>query len=269
MATVLLFALLSGSLVFAQDNTTAEEPQWLLNTLKDSLTVAADDVLVFSHPFGDVRIEAADTDRIQVTAIAQYRSDDPRTPKLRFIPDESGDSNAQHVLTVDFAYLEIAENEAWAKRRIDVGLLVPEGLRLEIETVNGLIETKKVRAGAKLSSKRGNIEYKGTGDITAHTERGSIIAHLHQTGASHAVDLSTLTGDIRCIFLQGANARIKLATRGPITTDYSIAIDRESGAALKSGQVQIGRDGSVIKLTSHSGAIRLQGLIVPEKQPTP
>lgn len=264
---VLLVALLSGLNAFAQDNTNDEEPEWLLNTMKDALAVADGDVLSFRHPYGDVRIESADTDRIQVTAIAQYRSDDPRVPQMRLVKGEPVDGKASHQLIIEFAYLEIAENEAWDNRRIDVGLFIPEGLQLEIETVNGLIETKSLKARTSLKSLTGDIEYKGTADIKAHTERGDILAHIRQTGPSHLVELSTLTGDIRSLFLEGANAQINLVTRGPITTDYSIEIDRKVGSPLKMGKVQIGEGGSQVKLESTNGGIRLQGLIVPEKRP--
>ncbi len=258
-----LLPLLSG---YAQDDSTSTESEWLMNTQKDAFAVTDGDLLTFLHTLGDVRIRTADTDRIQVTIIAQYHTDDPRAPIIRFVPGEAGDNSASHKLMVNFAYLEIAEDEAWAKRRIDVGLLVPKGLRLQIETGDGLIEAEHLEAAVELKSVRGEITYEGTGDLTAHTERGSIRAHLSKTSATHSVALSSLTGDINCIFLEGANAQVEVSTRGPLTTDYSIDINRDAGSVLKQGRVQIGKDGSKIRIESHNGSVRLQGLIVPENR---
>lgn len=257
-------ALLSALPGYAQGDPAPEEPEWLLNTMKDALTVADGDVLSFRHVLGDVRIKTADTDQVQVTAIAQYRADDPRLPKMRLVAGEAADGGAKHQLMIDFLALEIAENEAWAKRRIDVGLLVPKGLQVEVVTGEGLIEAKKIEARYVLESDSGDITYDGFGDLRATSKQGAVYAKVTRTGAPHRVDLSTLKSDIRCVFLAGASAQVEISTRGPITTDYSLKLDDGVSLPLKNGQVRIGDGGSKVHLESHSGGIRVQGLIPPE-----
>ncbi len=264
-SVVLAMALLSTLPAVAQGEPAPEEAEWLLNTMKEALTVADGDVLSLQHVLGDVRIKTADTDQVQVTAIAQYRADDPRLPKIRFVDGQAGGEGTHHRLEVDFLALEIAENEAWSKRRIDVGLLVPKGLELEIVTGRGLIEAKKIEARAKLESDRGDITYDGSGDLEAHSEQGSVHAQFSSTGAPHRVALSTLKSDIRCIFRHGASAQVEISTRGPLTTDYSVELDDAVSLPLKKGRVVIGDGGSKIRLESHSGGIRLQGLLPPEE----
>ena len=90
---------------------------------------------------------------------------------------------------------------------------------------------------------------------------------LRRTGYGGSAALSTLTGDIWCILLEGAGADVTLETRGPVTTDYSVEIDRQPGSPLKRGRIRVGDGGSAISLKSHSGGVRLQGLIVPEGEP--
>jgi len=240
--------------------TEVDSSAWLINSLSDSFTVAEGATLRFAHTWGDVRVEAGETDRIHVTALAQYHRDDPRVPSIRV-----SDGDAAGRLVVEFAHLEIAEDEAWAKRRIDVGLLVPLGLEIDIETDRGVIEVKKLEAPGRLASDRGDIVYDGTGSVSARTERGSLRALLRQTGEGRSADLSTLTGDIWCILLEGAQADVTLETRGTVTTDYSVELDREAGSPLKKGRIRIGEGGAAITLTSHSGGVRLQSLIVPEE----
>lgn len=240
----------------------ARQTDWLLETIQDAFEVAEGDVLHFRHDWGDVRIEAAETDRIHVTAIAQHHRDDPRAPMIRLVPGEK-----EHQLVVEFAHLAIAENEAWPKRRIDVGLTVPEGLELDVETSDGLIELDRARTMARLVSDRGDISYKGIASVFAHSERGKVVAMLYETGAGRRADLSTLTGDIRCILLEGARANVTLETRGTVTTDYSVEIEREPGSPLKRGRIRLGNDGTTIVLESQNGGIRLQAIIVPEGMP--
>lgn len=261
--TLICWTLATTGPALAQDSA-AGEPEWLLNTLKDSLTVAPGDTLTLDHPLGDVRVKTAETDRVQVTAIAQYHTDDPRVPTMRFVPGSADKGASEHGLKVEFPHMEIAEQEGWSKRRIDVGLLVPKGLRMKITTADGMIEMKAMEAAVELKSVRGEIIYEGKGDVTAHSDRGAVRAHLGKTGPKLSVDLSTLTGDVWVILLEGASAQVELSTRGPVTTDYSIELDRKSGSLLKQGRAKFGKKGTQIQLKSHSGGIRLQGLIAPE-----
>jgi len=245
-----------------------DDSSWLIASLSDSFPAAAGATLRLRHLGGDVRIEAADTDRVQVTAVAQSHRDDPRKPSIRFVPSEGDLGEGGHRLIIEFAQLEVAAAGAWSKRRIDVGLLVPAGIRIEIETDRGLIEAKKLTSAARLVSDRGEIVYDGSGDLTARTERGSMRVLLRKTGQGRFADLSTLTGDIWCILLEGAGADVTLETRGPVTTDYTVEIDRAPGSPLKKVRIRVGAGGSKLTLQSHSGGIRLQSLIVPEAAPT-
>ncbi|MDH3404815.1 MAG: hypothetical protein OEP45_14440 [Acidobacteriota bacterium] len=243
----------------AAEPAAGETADWLFDSLSDSFAVGEAGTLRFRHPWGDVRVEGAATDRIHVTALAQLHRDDPRRPSIRFAPGA-----ATHELVVEFAPDEGAADEAWKRRRIDVGLLVPAGLELELETGRGLIEVEKMTAASRLTSDRGDVVYDGAGSLAARTERGSLRALLRTTGDGRTAELSTLTGDIRCILLADARADVTLETRGPVTTDYSVAIDRAPGSPLKKGRIRIGENGTAITLTSHSGGIRLQGLLAPE-----
>lgn len=266
-AAILLLLAFFPVLPAYSQATPSVQSDWLLHTIKESFAVDDNDKLVFRHLTGDVRIETGDTDEIQITAIAQYHKDDPRKPSVRFTGGHADDgSPASHQLQIDFAHLEVADNKAWAKRRIDVGILLPAGLLLDIETADGLLDAEDIQAPVEFKSLGGDIAYKGTGSITAYSKSGDIRARIMKTAdPEQVIDLSTLTGGIRTIFLEGASAQVNIATRGQITTDFSIEIDRKAGSALKNGKVMIGNGESKVRLESNNGSIRVQGLIVPEK----
>ena len=271
IVSAVLALLLSGVLASAtgagEPGGASGESDWLLVTLKDSFSVAEGGRLVFEHLRGDVRVKTAETDRVQVTALAQHHAEDPRKPAIRADAIDSGSLQGSLRLSIDFAKLEIAEREAWAKRRIDVGLLIPKGLEVEIETADGLIDVADAMAPARLTSLGGEISYKGSGSLTARSERGAVDVLIRQTGADQKLHLSSLTGDLSCTFLEGAEAQVSLSTRGPVTTDYSVTLERETGSPLKQGAVQIGSGGgSAVKLESHSGGIRLRALIASESR---
>ncbi|MGE0641816.1 MAG: hypothetical protein AB7G12_07015 [Thermoanaerobaculia bacterium] len=241
------------------DRAKEESSSWILHSLSDSFAVPVGGTLRVEHLLGDVRVEAEETDRVHVTAIAQHHRDDPRAPAIRVTEKDS-----DRILTVEFAATEGGSDPSWARRRIDVGLLVPRGLDLEIRTDRGRIEVKKSESRSRLTSDRGDIVYEGSGSVTAHSERGSLRALLSRTGEGRKAELSSLTGDLWCTLLEGAHAEVTLETRGTVTTDYSVEIARQAGSPLKKGRIRLGEEGTRIRLQSHSGGIRVQSVIVPE-----
>ena len=236
-----------------------ESSAWILHSLSDSFAIPVGGTLRFEHLLGDVRVEAEETDRVHVTAIAQHHRDDPRAPAIR-VTGEGPD----RILTIEFAATDGSADPSWAKRRIDVGLLVPRGLDLGVRTDRGRIEVKKSEGRSRLTSDRGDIVYEGSGSVIARTERGSLRTLLSRTGEGRTAELSSLTGDIWCTLLEGAHAQVTLETRGTVTTDYSVEIERQSGSPLKKGKIRLGEGGTEIRLQSHSGGIRVQSVIVPE-----
>lgn len=242
----------------AEEALPSAEPEWLLVSLKDRFELA-EGTLRVRHPWGEVRVEASDTDRVHVTAVAQHHRDDPRKPAVRFAGGEDGGD-----LFVAFAEMDLPEEEEWANRRIDVGLLVPKGVAVEIETDGDRVEVEKFERPARVLTRGGDLVYEGEGDLVADTERGSQRVLLSRTRDGRSVRLSSLTGDLWVMLLEGARANGEVETRGPITTDFSIEIEREVGAALKHGRFSVGDGGTKLELTSYSGGIRLQAVIVPE-----
>jgi hypothetical protein len=50
----------------------------------------------------------------------------------------------------------------------------------------------------------------------------------------------------------------------PITSDFTIEVDREAGSRLKRAVAVISDGGQTVRLTSENGAVRLGAVIVPE-----
>ena len=256
--TLLLWTMGTFHVSVAMAEESSVQTQWLINTLKDSFPVAHGDTLVFEHAVGDVRIKTADTDHIEITAMAQYHKDDPRKPNIQLITPPNSESEKTQRLSVDFSHLEITENNSWSKRRIDVGIIVPKNLPLKVHTQAGLIEAKDIEARTEFKSLSGNITYNGSGDSQATSERGALFYKLYNKAASQSVDLTTLTGDIHIVLLEGTPFKADIQTRGPITSDYSIQINHDAGSPLKHGRIKTKKSGSDFTLNSHSGGVRVQ-----------
>ena len=69
--------------------------------------------------------------------------------------------------------------------------------------------------------------------------------------------ISTLTGSVLLQVLPRTDAEVRLETRGEISTDYSIEIERAPGEEAKKARAVLGAGGQVILVSSESGAVRL------------
>jgi hypothetical protein len=216
--------------------------------------------LIVVNSWGDVRLRVGEGDRIKVSAMTQRHRDDPRELEVYIEEIPSG-------LRFETRFgdpLESSEQPEWSRRRVDLGVSIPDGISATIRTSGGDIEVLDSRVAANLEAETGDITFRGRGDLVAKSRSGAVWAQFLRADWRAPVEIETVTGAIRVELLEGASARAQVETRGPITTDYSMTIERETGGLLKRGEARIGRDGEPLRLESHSGSIRLVAVIVPE-----
>ncbi len=232
---------------------------WKIERTRTSKAAAVAALVRISNPWGNVTLRAGDGDQIVVSTVSQRHREDPRTPQVDIEQIASGFS-----VEVRFNPVEV-EDAAWQARRIDLGVFVPATISVSIRTADSDIKVRDLQAPADLETTAGNIEFRGGGGLRARADSGSIYAQFRGSDWPRPVTLETRTGDIRAELLEGASATAEIETRGPITSDYSITIDRAAGSRLKRGVAKVGAGGQTLRLVSYSGAVRLLAVIVPER----
>lgn len=257
---VLISALL---LLILSNSVSAVDNNWLLHTLKHSVNAAKGDTLTLNHTFGDIRVKTADTDKIQLTAMAQYHKEDARIPEI-VVETIPSDNSTNHIFSVRFKDIKINTDASWPQRRIDIGILVPKNIKLNISANNGFIEARNIQSDAELKTVDHEINYAGSGELMATSQNGNITARIENTSAKHTIKISTVTGNIRCILLDGSNTRIHSQTHAFIATDFTTHIERLPHSTLKKSYTKTGTGNTKINLKSQNGSIRLQSLMVPE-----
>ena len=242
-----------------ESGSAASTTDWSIETIRKRVDIGNATTLRIHHELGDIRIKAEDGTAVSTTAIAQRHIDDPRAPQIR-----SSIDGGILDLTLDFAHLEIEEHEAWAQRRIDIGLSVPKHLIMVVRTSDGLLEVRKAENAVSLKSSSGDITYEGFGDLEARTEKGSLRARFYDTTSMRLASLATTSGRIHVQLLVGAKGTLSMSTRGHITSDYSTLISRREGARLKQGEVKLGGKGPQIVIETIRGDIFIESLLAPE-----
>jgi hypothetical protein len=241
----------------------SEQPdlsQWRIEHGRKTVEVGASTIVRIVNLWGGVNLRAGDGNEIVITTAGQRHKDDPREPEIRVGTTPSGVAielgfNDEH---------DVEERLDWRDRRIDVGVAVPDALEVAIRVDDDDIEVRDLAGFADLESTSGDISFKGPAGLRARSGSGSVFAQFRRSDWSRPAEVTTRTGAIRVEFLEGASVNAVVETRGPITTDFTVEIERERGSRLKRGTAVIGDGGQTVRLTSDSGAVRLVAVIVPE-----
>ncbi len=230
-----------------------DRKEWTFE-LKEAKSVSLD------NTWGDIRVRTLDKNEAYLLINAQRHKDDPREMEVKVVEEEGR-------LTLKLHYPEGGVEEipeAWSKRRIDATLMIPAATEANLKTDKGLLEARGLSGAVEAESSRGEIRMRAKGAVRATNEHGRIYIQYLKTGWDRPSALETVTGNIRVEFPQGGRAEVDLETRGEITTDYSIAMDREDGKQLKKGKVSVAEGGNTLSLKSNRGAIALIASLISE-----
>lgn len=230
------------------------DPQWDLDRFSWSGRLAEGASLRLINEFGDIRTRASGDDQVDVSAVIQKRRDLEAEPDVAIIESDG-------LLTVEVRFPAAAIDRALLQpgtppdRRVDIVVFVPPGAELEARTVRGLLEAKGLSGNAELRSDSGDVVVHTAASATARTEHGSITAVFGERTWTRAPRLETLTGDIYVELPKQIDVVASISTRAHITSDYSIAIERQG--LLRTAEAVIGTGGQELFIDTNKGEVRL------------
>ena len=209
------------------------------------------------NPFGNVHARFGGYENeVEILTTTQRLEQD--LPELR-VDLQTGPDGMQ--INVDF---ERKANQAapppnGTRDRVDLVVFVPQGVTLDVETLDGMIEAKKLKGDLFASSINGDLKIKSiAGRVRAKTVHGQITALIEGGVTGEPQDLVTSTGDIEVHLWEDARFNVELATSGEISTDFSLEIEhRRFEEPKKIARAIIGDGGPELKLHSKQGRVRL------------
>ncbi|KAB2966626.1 MAG: hypothetical protein F9K18_05330 [Thermoanaerobaculia bacterium] len=263
LGAAILAALLAGPLS-AQGPLPAD---WRIERVDRELKALPGAPLAIRNPWGDLRVRAGEEGRVVVHAVVQHDAGDARPVAI-----ESSEEAGARVVAVAWAPDDGASPPGWARRRVDLAVEVPERAALSVRTERGLIEVKGHAGPLEARSVAGDLRLRvAGGPVDALTERGSILAVLAAEVWRQAARFEAPSGDVEVHFPARTDASVLLETRGALTTDFSLDVER-LGPLAKRARAQLGRGGPEVVLRSGRGDLRILGLLappVPEVAPAP
>lgn len=219
----------------------------------------------FRNPWGEIRVKKGDRPECYLKVAVQRHEDDPRPWTLDMSSTDQG-------LVVEAKFtdnLEVMVPSSWDRRRMDAVLVLPSSLDLRLETLDGKIVIKGWKGALQLKSRDGDINLRTHGPVVAESRQGTLRTLFLGTQWATTSRFETSAGLIRVELPRGGSAEVELETRGELTSDYSLQINRPEGQSLKKARSRVGRSGPKLVLKSHQGAIKLLASLIPVSDHVP
>jgi hypothetical protein len=203
-------------------------PDFTVDNRMQTVSASGRSALRIENPFGNVRLRSSDSSDVVVSATIQRLRADRRDPEIAVESSEQS--------------IDVAVRAEWteaADGRVDISVLVPDGLRVDVRTREGLIELKGI----------GNA-------VAATTDSGEIAAQLGRR--TPEATFHSGSGDIRVLLLRDASFRVRATSAGEIRAGLPqgrARIEREERGIV---EAVVGDGAAPLVLTSSTGAIEIR-----------
>jgi len=226
-------------------------------------------LLEVSNPFGDLRLRYGGSGRTVEVAVALQQLD-PAGSRLELVVNEKADPATVRVVRNAAAEPPLA-TPGVDLSRADLVVLVPRGIAVRAWTDRGLAESVGLESDVELETSAGQIRVRSTsGRVTAHSDRGQIMAMLLAGVTKAPQRFSTVTGSIEVWVTDTCAFDVALATSGRLITDFSLQVehhDREEPD--KVGTVRVGAGGQSLELRSRRGDLSIRRLVEQDQLAVP
>jgi len=218
-------------------------------------TIDAGDTVRVVNPYGNVYARFGGYEP-QVEILATSQRLESILPALETQIAHDPQAN---VLNVVVAFEGPVADGMTNRDRIDIVIFVPRGSTLDVQTLDGAIEVKKLQSDLVASSLKGDISTRDIeGRVQIKSARGDIAATLASNVTEQPQSIVSETGEISVQLWEDAHLDVTLATSGEITTDFSLAIDhRRFEEPAKHAQATVGKGGPLLNLQNKQGRIKL------------
>lgn len=222
---------------------------------------------------GTVRVERASGGRLEVTAVKRWRRGDPAdvTVEVKQVGSGGGD------ILVCAIWRDMTEDcdeqgyrtrdnrnrrDRWDRENnddvsLDITVRVPEGVKVDVSSINGGLEITGATAEVEAHTVNGGIDARSSGGpVNASTVNGEIDVRMGAIGTGN-LDFSTTNGSITVTVPDGLNADITMRTvNGSVGSDFPMTVNgRISPRRIAA---TIGRGGMKIDLSTVNGSIDLR-----------
>lgn len=217
---------------------------------------------------GEIRVEPATGNQVEVTATKSWRRGDPADVRIEVKKYGPGDQDVVIcALWSEESYCDEGgyrhRNSGRNRRDNDVSVefrvRVPRGVKIGANSVNGNVTVDGATSEVKIGTVNGSVEAASTGGpVEASTVNGSVSARMGRLVGTEDLNYSTVNGSIEVEFDgELTDADVEMSTvNGRFEINFPITIQgRLNPRHLRT---RLGNGGRRIKLTTVNGNVELR-----------
>jgi hypothetical protein len=234
------------------------------NAFTWSGTVPSGRTLSIRNVNGGVEVERSTSGRVEVSAEKRWRRGDPemvRIEQKRFGDDVAICALFNEGSTCEEDGIRNERRMRWNDRNdVSVRFIVrvPEGVRVDLSTVNGGIEVRDVTTEIDARTVNGSITARSAGGpVRARTTNGSITVAMGSLGNADDLDYQTVNGSITLELPSNFGAELELGTvNGRVSTDFPITVSGTLSPRRLRGTIGNGR--TRLRASTVNGSVTLR-----------
>ncbi|MEP6833801.1 MAG: DUF4097 family beta strand repeat-containing protein [Gemmatimonas sp.] len=230
-------------------------------------SIASGNSIIIRNINGPIRVERSNSSRVEVSAEKHWRRGNPADVRIEQPRSTSGDvvicALWSKESTCDAEGIHTPRNVRGSNNNRDNDVSVhfvvrvPNGVRVDIETVNGGFEIEGGDNQILANTVNGSIEAHGaSGPVRARTVNGSITIAMNSLRTSEDLDYETVNGSVTLEMPSNFGAQLDLSTvNGRVNTDFPVTV--VGTLSMRKLRGTVGSGSARVHATTVNGSISL------------
>lgn len=215
--TSLLLALLCSTAVYAGDNQAATDatPPYELQRFDWEGEPKPGTRLLLENRWGNINLRQSGGKGVLLHAVMQKIGTEPKVADLQV--DENDDQ-----ISLRIVYPDGQQPDSVQQGRVDVALMIPTGINVEIIADRGTVSGKTLGNAIKIHAVDRPVEFSSSGSIDVQTRNGEVAIQFKPRGEQAAPDwgrIQTIAGDILISYYPSVEIGFDMVSGSSKTTD--------------------------------------------------
>lgn len=260
------YAVAAASLLFAATTSNAQSRESRDESFSWTGVVGGGRAIVIKNINGPIRVEHGTSNRVEVSAEKRWRRGNPSDVRIVQPQVSSGDVvicalwSTESTCDADGIHTPRGRWKNNDNNDVSVHFVVrvPDGVRVDLNTVNGGIEVSGVSNEITAETVNGSIDARSSGGpVRGKTVNGSINIGMGSMRTSEDLEYETVNGSVTLELPSNFGAQLELSTvNGRVNTDFPITVVGTLSPRKLRGTV--GNGSAHIRASTVNGSVTLR-----------
>jgi Putative adhesin len=219
---------------------------------------------------GNIRIERASGDRVEVVAERRVERGDPKTVRFDVRMRADGDVvvcalwGTEQECT-DAGVRGSYRSSSWGRGdniSVTMRVLVPDGVKTLARSTNGSVDVQGLTSEVDAATTNGDVNVRTAGGlVNATTTNGSVTASLGRADGNAPMRFTTTNGSVTVLAPPTLSAELEMSTtNGALTTEFPLTMSGTVSRNSVRGTLGQGGRSIVVRSTNGNVALKRNGI---------